>query len=188
MTVFISLIALAMLAVVTMVLLPKDMSSVKGYPVNPMTSGEPRNLLDEAQKVMISREEVLTLTEADVNAYLNQRLAGKQDGAVSSIVKFKGVYADFSPGMVEIFVERELFGLPLTMSSKIKAEKFRSQVRYQSAGWSLGRIEFNSRNIKPVIEMFERLRATCQEEMITMRQMVDVRFEEDALVLDSNML
>lgn len=186
MTVFLTLVALAMLGIVAMVMMPKDLSAVKGYPVNPLSNETPANLLDQAQRVMIDREKAITFSEEDVNAYLNHRLQGEQGGAISALVKFKGVYVDFTPEHAEVIIEREIFGMPVTMSSKIRAEKFRRQVLYKSAGWSLGKIEFNSRNIKPVIEMFMRLRKTCMEEFTTMKQMADVRFEQDALVLDSS--
>jgi hypothetical protein len=186
MTIFLGLIGLAMLVVVVMVLTPKDLSAIQGYPVNPLAAGgQPRNILGEAQKIMIDRSGDLELSEAEVNTYLNHRVQGAQGGMMSAIVKFRGVYVDFSPGMVEIFVEREIFGLPMTMSSRIKTEMFRSQVRYRPAGWTLGKINLGTANIKPVIEMFERLRKTCSEEYMTIRQMVEVRFEENMVILDS---
>ncbi len=184
MTVFLSLCAIVMLAVVAFVVLPKDLSKVSGYPATPIATGKPRNLLDESQRVMISRDKALTFTEEQVNAYLNERLQGKQDGMMAILVKFKGVYVDFTPGYAEVIVEREFLGMPLTMSAKIKAEKFRRQVLYKPAGWTIGKIEFKSRNIKPVIEMFTRLRETLQDEYQAIKLMADVRFEEDRLVLD----
>jgi hypothetical protein len=184
MTVFLTLCAIIMLGVVTFVVLPKDLSKVAGYPATATVSGQPRNLLDESQRVMISRDKALTFTEEQVNTYLNNRLQGKQDGMMAILVKFKGVYVDFTPGYAEVIVEREFLGMPLTMSAKIKGEKFRRQVLYKPAGWTIGKIEFKSRNIKPVIEMFTRLRETLQEEYQAIKLMADVRFEEDRLVLD----
>lgn len=189
MGVFLFLIALAMLAVVGVVLLPKDISSVKGYPVNPLTSegGEPRNLLDEAQKVMISRDKDLVLSEEEVNRYLNHRLQGQQGGLMSSLVKFRGVYVDFSPERAEIIVERSIFGKPITLTSQIRTEKFQRQTLYRPAGWSIGKLEFTSRNIKPIIDMFFRMRLAFDEEYSTLRQMADVRFEENQVVLDATL-
>ena len=185
MTVFMTLIALALLGAVVYIILPKDLSKVQGYPVNPVTSGEPRNLLKEAQAVMIDRKGEIAFSEEEVNRYLNHRLQGQQNGAMASLVKFRGVYVDLTPGIAEIIVERELFGMPITMSSKVRAEKFRGQVVYRSAGWSLGKFEFASRNIKPVIDMFIRLRNSCLDEFTTMQNMAEVKFEENQIVLDS---
>ena len=184
MTVFLSLCAVVMLAIVAFVVLPKNLKTIAGYPATPTVSGESRNLLDEGQKLMINRDGELSLTEEQVNTYLNERLKGKQEGMMAILVKFKGVYIDFTPGFAEVFVERELLGIPLTMSAKIKGERFRRQVLYKPAGWSIGKIEFKSRNIKPVIEMFTRLRESMQDEYQVLKMMTDVRFEEDRLVLD----
>ena len=187
MTVFLTLIALGMLAIVVMVVLPKEMASFSGYPVNPLnsSSAKPRNLLSEAQATMISRTSAVTFSEEEVNQYLNARLQGAQGGTIANFVKFRGVYVDFTPGVAEIVIERELFGLPLTMSSKISSDKFRQQTTYKSVGWSLGRIDLGTKNFKPVIDLFVRLRNSCIDEYQTMQQMVNIRFEENQIVLDS---
>ena len=185
MTVFLTLIALAMLALVVMVVLPRDMSTVAGYPVNPLATGKPRNLLEESQKIMIQRTSEIAFTEEEVNQYLNYRLQAEQTGLMAALVKFRGVYIDFSPGFAEVVIERELFGMPLTMTSKIKAETFRRQTVYRAESWTLGRIDLGARNIKPVIDLFLRLRTNCTDEYQTIQQMVSVRFEDNKLVLDS---
>ena len=185
MTVFLTLVALAMLAVVVMVVLPRDMSAIGGYPVNPLATGKPRNLLEESQKIMIQRTSEIAFTEEEVNQYLNHRLQAEQTGPMAALVKFRGIYIDFSPGFAEAVIERELFGMPLTMTSKIKTEKFRMQTVYRAETWTLGRIDLGARNIKPVIDLFLRLRNTCADEYQTMQQMVTVRFEENRVVLDS---
>ena len=185
MTVFLTLVALAMLALVVMVVLPRDMSTVSGYPINPLATGKPRNLLEEAQKIMIQRTSEIAFTEEEVNQYLNHRLQAEQTGPMAALVKFRGVYIDFNAEFAEVVIERELFGMPLTMTSKIKAEKFRQQTVYRAEGWTLGRIDLGTRNIKPVIDLFLRLRNTCGDEFQTIQQMVTVRFEENRLILDS---
>lgn len=185
MTVFLSIVALGMLAAVAMVVLPRDMSQVGGYPVNPLAGEKPRNLLAEAQKIMIDRNAELALSEEEVNRYLNQRLQGEQKGPMAALVKFRGVYIDFASGTADIIVERELFGMPITMSAKLAAEQARGRAYYKQAGWTLGRIDLGARNVKPVIDLFLRLRGACLDEYHVIQQMSDVRFEENRLVLDA---
>ena len=187
MTVFLTLVAMGMLAVVVLVVLPRDMSPVAGYPVNPLTSGKPRNLLAEAQKEMVSRTADLSFTEEEVNQYLNHRLQAEQTGPMASLVKFRGVYIDFTPGIADIIIERELFGMPLTMGATISTDKFRQQTIYRATNWQLGRIDLGKRNIKPVIDLFLRLRMSCLDEFQTLQQMVDVKFEENKVILDSTL-
>lgn len=187
MTVLLTLVALAMLGIVAMVVLPRDMSTVAAYPANPITSGKPRNLLEEAQKMMISRTADLIFTEEEVNQYLNHRLQAEQTGPMAALVKFRGVYIDFTPGMADIILERELFGLPLTMSATITAGKFRQQTVYSATNWHLGRIDLGKRTIKPVLDLFLRLRSSCHDEFQTLQQMVDVKFEDNLVVLDATL-
>ncbi len=186
MSVFMVLVAVGMIALIAMVMLPKkNLETIAGYPNNPIAdSSKPRNLLEESQKVMMSREAPVSFTEKEVNQYLNDRLSGEQSGLMATIVQFKGVYVDFTPGLAEIIVEREIFGKPLTTSAKVTAEPFKSQIVYRPAGWSIGRIELGSRNIKPIIDMFLRLRENMGEEYATMKQMVNVKFEQDRITLD----
>jgi hypothetical protein len=185
MTVFLTVIALGMLAAVAMVMLPRDMSTVGGYPINPLAGEKPRNLLAEAQKIMIDRNTELSLSEEEVNRYLNQRLQGEQKGPMAALVKFRGVYLDFAPGTADVVIERELFGMPITMSAKLTAEQTRGRAYYKPAGWTLGRVELGERNVKPVIDLFIRLRGTCLDEYQAIQQMSDVRFEDNRVVLDA---
>jgi hypothetical protein len=185
MTVFLTVIALGMLAAVAMVVLPRDMSQVGGYPINPLAGEKPRNLLAEAQKIMIDRNAELSLSEEEVNRYLNQRLQGLQKGPMAALVKFRGVYLDFAPGAADVIIERELFGMPITMSAKLTTEQTRGRAYYKPAGWTLGRVELGERNVKPVIDLFLRLRGTCLDEYHAIQQMSDVRFEDNRVVLDA---
>lgn len=188
MTVFLTLVAMGMLAVVVLVVLPRDMSSVAGYPVNPLTAtGKPRNLLEESQKMMISRTADLSFTEEEVNQYLNHRLQAEQTGPMAALVKFRGVYIDFTPGFADVIIERELFGMPLTMSATLATDKFRQQTVYRATNWHLGRIDLGKRTIKPVIDLFIRLRMSCLDEFQTLQQMVDVKFEENKVILDATL-
>lgn len=185
MTVFLTVIALAMLAAVAMVVLPRDMSKVGGYPLNLLSDGKPRNLLAEAQKIMIDRNAELSLSEEEVNRYLNARLQGEQKGPMAALVKFRAVYLDFAPGTAEVIIERELFGMPITMTAKLIVEQARGRAFYKPGGWTLGRVELGERNVKPVIDLFTRLRGACLDEYHAIQQMSDVRFEEDRVVLDA---
>ena len=188
MTVLLTLVALAMLGAVAMVVLPRDMTTVAAYPVNPLTAtGKPRNLLEESQKMMITRTTDLSFTEEEVNQYLNHRLQAEQTGPMAALVKFRGVYIDFTPGMADVIIERELFGMPLTMSATIVTEKFRQQTIYRASNWHLGRIDLGKRTIKPVIDLFLRLRMSCLDEFQTLQQMVDVKFEDNKVFLDATL-
>jgi len=183
MNVFIGLIGVAM---IVMVLLPKDMSGIAGYPVNPMDKVEPRNLLSEAQSVMVSSANEAVISEADLNAYINHRIQGEQGGLMGSMVSFKGIYVDLMPNGAEVYVLREFLGMPVTLTSRFAAESFKYQMRYEPVEWTIGKISFGSRNIKPVLDMFGRIKDAAQEEFYTLQQLGEVRFERDQVTLVSN--
>lgn len=186
MTVLLSLVALGMFAVVVMVAMPKDLSAVAGYPSSPIATGTPpRNLLAEMQKEMIDRKAELVFTEEEVNRYLGRRLAGEQKGALSSLVTFRGVCIDFSPGKAEVVIEREIFGRGLTLSVDLVANEFRRQVVYKPVAWHIGRISLGSRTVKPVVELFSRLLGSLGDEYQSIQQMGSVRFEADRVVVDA---
>lgn len=185
MTAFVCLAIVGMLALLAMLMMPKDMNHISGYPAKEDTGGVPRNILDEAQRLMINRGREMAISETEINTYLNQRLMGEQGGMIASLVDFKGVYVDIAPQSAEIFIEREVFGFPLTMSSKISAENHRGSVVYRSTGWSLGKLETKSLIMKPVVDLFKRLRTVCADEYQVMQQMHNVRFEDDKLILDA---
>lgn len=185
MTVLLTLIAIGMLAVVVMVATPKDLSSLGGYAVGLTDGGKPRNILAETQKIMIDRNTDLTFTEEEVNRYLNHRLSGTQKGMMAAIVKFRGVYVDFSPAKAEVIIEREIFGRPITMSVDLVTEQFRRQMVYKPAAWHIGKISLGARTIGPVVELFTRLRGSLLDEYHVLQQMSDVRFEDNKVVLDA---
>lgn len=186
-TVLMTLVALAMLGAAVMAGLPMDLSAFKGRETTPVATEAPRNLLAEAQKVMIDRNADIVFTEEEVNRYLSRRLQGVQKGMIASIVKYRGAYVDLTPGKAEVVIEREVFGKPITMSVTVTPEVYQKQVRYLPTNWTLGRISLGERNVKPVIELFRRLRVTLGDEYEMLRQMTEVRFEEDRVVLDSRL-
>ena len=185
MTVLLTLVALGMLAIVVMVAMPKDLSSLGGYSVGLTDGGKPRNLLAETQKIMIDRNTDLTFSEEEVNRYLNYRLSGSQKGMMAAIVKFRGVYVDFSPAKAEMIIEREIFGRPVTISVDLVAEQVRRQMVYKPDAWHLGKVSLGARTIGPVVELFTRLRGSLLDEYHVIQQMSDVRFEENKVVLDA---
>lgn len=185
MNVFIGLIGIAMLVLVIMVLLPKDLSGIAGYPANLLDNSEPRNLLSEAQGVMVSQSEEVVISESDLNTYINHRIQGQQGGLMGAIVAFDGVYVDLLPNGGEVYVLRNFFGIPVTLTSRFRAESFRYQMRYEVVEFTIGKISMGSGNIKPVIDLFGRIKGALQEEEYTLNQLGEIRFEANQMILSS---
>ncbi len=182
-TVLLTLVALALVGVFVMVILPKDLSAIAGYPTDPAASDTPRNLLAEMQQAILERSNGLAFTEEEVNRYLDHRLAGEQSGPLGALVRFRGVCIDFSPGKAEIVIERELFGKSLTTSVDIEDKEFRGQAYYQPAAWHLGRITLGARTVKPVVDLFVRLRNGLRDEYDALQEFPGLRFEENRVII-----
>ncbi len=65
---------------------------------------------DVLQKLVNARNGnyVVTLTEEEVNAYLAKKLKLKQGGPMKGFASIKGIYVDFTPDLMEVFIEREI--------------------------------------------------------------------------------
>ncbi|MGY8640650.1 MAG: hypothetical protein ACKVJU_06085 [Verrucomicrobiales bacterium] len=187
MSVLMMLVALVLLILAIIVLSPSNLSDIKGYArgASSLEQKETRNLLKEAQQVMLGDEEI-KFSEEEVNQYLAGRLKGTQTGAFGSMMKFKGVCVDFRPGVAEVYVERSFIGIPVTMSSRVRLNKSGNTTNWQTAGGRIGTLDLNSeKQFAPILEAFLRLAATCKEEVTVIDSMSKVKFEENMLVLDS---
>ena len=185
MTVFLLIVALALSVVIVMVMLPKDLGFIKGYPAGKIGNEKPRNLLFEVQEILGPKDKAITYTEEEVNTYLNSRIKGKQSGPLSFMVNFKGAYVDFEDGRAEFYIERTVIGIPFTMS--LKLVRNRRGTEYVAGGGSIGRFSMSSRQFKPILDAFVRLSVALEEETKALKAIEEygqVRFEDDKIVLD----
>ncbi len=186
-SVLMGVVAIGLVVLVGMFLAPKNLSFIQGYPAaNAMSGngGKPRNLLAEGQAVMNKAGAgTLTYSEEEVNRYLNQRLNGQQGGILGALVKFKGVYVDLDQDMAEFYIERSMLGLPLTMSSRVKVQRFRGEVMWKAAGGTIGKFNMNSRQLQPIVRAFTGALVNLEDEIDLLNHMADVKFEKDKIKL-----
>ena len=79
-------------------------------------------LIESAAK---SRKDI-TITERQLNTWLAETLKARQDGLLSDFVDIKGVWVRFDEeenGRAEIIIEREVQGLPHTVSAFVRIER-----------------------------------------------------------------
>lgn len=168
----------------TMVVLPKDLSSVAGYPPDPEDKTDVRNVLSESLATLIAHDKRMALSEQEMNRYLQKRVVGKQGGFLGNFVKFKGVFVDFKKGYADIYVERSIFSYPFTMSCQVSMEKFKRKMNWKIAGGSIGRVNIPGRQFQPILKAFRRLALTCEDELEIFNKMGDIQFEEDRMILN----
>lgn len=186
-TVVLFVVAIGLLGAVAAVMIPRDLSGVAGYPPGAVSGAVARNLLTEVQKAMIDRNTELTFSEAEVNQYLAARLKGKQSGFLGSLVNYRGTCIDFSPGKAVIVVERSAFGLPLTMGVELVTEGDRTQMIYKPVAWYIGQIKLGDRTLKPMVDLFLRLRNGLGDEYLALQQMGGVQLEDDKIIIDAKL-
>ncbi|MEM7699898.1 MAG: hypothetical protein AAF236_15995 [Verrucomicrobiota bacterium] len=185
MTVMVALVAVAMLAAAVWALLPRDMSGVAGFPVNPLTDETPPNLLAEVQGMMTSRGQSATYTEEEINAYINHRLDGDQGGMMSALFKYEGTFIDLRKNEAEVFVVRRIFGQPVTASAEVRVSQTRGKADFRTDNWTVGRWSLGAMNVKPLIGVFLRMRDTLDDEWIALLQMGNVSVEDGQVTLGS---
>ncbi len=181
-TVFLLVVALGIAAIMAMLMLPRDLSFIQGYPYK--AKGTPENLLTEAQESLVKRDAEVVFTEEEVNQYLNARLKGSQGGAFSSFVNFEAVYVDFEKDSSEIYMVRKVFGMPMTISLSMSLKNLQSQFIWRGEGGSIGHFKMKKYQFQPIIAAFKNMASAGQGEIEVLNQMGDIRFEDDKIVLD----
>ena len=187
MTVLLALIAVGFLGAVVMVMMPKDLSHIQGYPAAKLDTNAPRNLLTEAQAIMFDPDKSVEFSEEEVNRYVNSRISGEQKGTLGSLMKYEGTYVDFDENVAEIYVLRSVFGMPVTMSSRMRIERFRSEVKWVAAGGTLGKINLSSSHLQPVIQVYLRMMQSFKDEVGVINHMANIRFEKDKMIFESTL-
>lgn len=99
---------------------PQDLSDLKGTgPADPVNGGKTRDLR-EVLKNAVNRGYELTLTEEEINRYLQQTLAAKQGGGLEKLVNIEGVRVRLEDERAEIIIERSIMGRPMTVSMFVR--------------------------------------------------------------------
>lgn len=185
------ILAVAMIAGVIGVFVPRDISYVGGYPYTASDApSPPRNLLREIEDKLVERKGNLTFTEADLNMYLNQRLKSKQGGAFASFVEMQGAYIDYEPSEITIHIERKVFGIPFIVSARFDVYQSNNQFNTEIDQCRLGLVKLpKGKMFRPIMAPFSRLGNSCERELkiLTDEDVKFVKIEKDQVVIDFNL-
>lgn len=188
-TVLLGVVAMALLIATAMIMLPVDLEDrIDGYAAAPIpTDGEnseAKNWLPEMQSAVLDPTKKLEMTEAQVNRYLAKRLKGTQTGTFGGAVRYAGSYVDLRPGVAEVFIEREMFGMPLTMSVEVRrTEVSNGRETWKIGGGSIGRIQMGEATFGPVLKPFIRMFRTAVDDMDVMKAARNIDFAEGKLII-----
>ncbi len=180
------IVGLALLTVAVFLFLPKNLDQIKGYPFDPEQAPKPPvNLLRNAQDQLLERGGTFTVSEAELNTYLNQRLQRVQRGPLTAISDIRGVYLDLRPRQATAFVERRILGIPIVISSTWDYYLSKDSYVFECRSSSAGQMTFPGAMFRPIMMPFLRFAAACEREyeFLQNEAVQKVALEEDQLVI-----
>lgn len=180
------LITVAIVAGIVFIFIPRDISSVKGYPYDKSkVTGTPKNLLRQMEDQFVQKKGSIRFTEAEVNNYLNQRLATEQGGLLGGVMNARGLYADLEPDKVTFYIERELFGLPIIIGSSWQVFQSDQGMVRNCTSTSVGRLEVPIA-FDPLLQPFRKVAVAMQREfqLLFDKDARNLKLEQDAISLD----
>ena len=114
-------IAIGFCTVVFFILWPQDLTDLGGYGPGPQKI--PQRDLNVVMQNAIDRSFAITLTEAEINNWLARTLILKQKGLLDENSSLKRVWIRLEEGRAEVIMERQVFGMPLTVSMYLQPER-----------------------------------------------------------------
>lgn len=178
----------------------QDLSDIGGYNL-PDTAPKPRDL-KLVLKNSIDRDYPLTLSEIEINAWLAATLVPKQGGGMSDNVTLKRVWVRLEDGRAEVIMEREIGGMPFTVSMYFQVERvegpegvtteiemhggrFLKDYAQPTIGGRFGRLTVPQGFLLLVMPSYKKLAEQFTEEIdLAFSDMSKIRFEKGALQLD----
>jgi len=183
-TVLLFIVALAVAGLMVKVMMGGDLSHIEGFP-KARWPGADRNLLDEVQAALGERSGTLELTEEEVNAYLRDRIKGRQGGPFSAVVKYQGTYVDFEKGSAEVFVVRTVFGKSFPISTRFTLKDLGAHdQKWMTTSGSIGGFQTGAKQFAPVAKAIMRVAATCEDEMEVLQMMTKVTLADDKVIIE----
>jgi hypothetical protein len=198
--VFLVLVALiaALGYAVYLVSQPQDLSDLKRTdPASPVG----RDLKVVLQNAL-DRGYPLTLSQAELNAWLSRTLESRQKGIFDEKITLTGVWVRLEDEVAEVVMERSLWGHPFTVSMYVQLEKlesvkglttevhlhgepFHKDFPRPPKGGRFGRLVVPQGFLLLVLPAYEKLADEFAEEIdLAIREMSRVRLEKGGLVLD----
>ncbi|MFU8892237.1 MAG: hypothetical protein ACNA8L_01285 [Luteolibacter sp.] len=195
--VFVALTISALLACVILVAMPQDLEGVGGLE-SPDGGRDVSAVLRESQL----RQVPVTLTEAEINQWLARTLEARQGGRLEETVSFKRVVVRIREGVVEVVMEREFAGRPVTVSMYLSIDQARDGDRLRTElnlhggrfapwlpkpprGGRFGSLSVPQGFLRLVMPSYEALADVLSEELDNgFRKMVLIRFEDKRIELD----
>jgi hypothetical protein len=195
------LCGLGLAAALHSVFQPQDLGDIGGYGESEEASPPARDLA-VVLKNSIDRGYAVTLTEREINQWLEQTLASRQDGLLAGKASLDRVLVRLLDGHAEVVMLRHVMGRPFTVSMFLTIEQtedangvhtnvhmhggpFHEALPKPPRGGRFGRLVVPQGFLLLVKPAYDRLAACFHEETrLAFQEMARIRIEENRLVLD----
>jgi hypothetical protein len=179
---------------------PQDLSDLAN-PGAAVSAGPNRDLKAVLQSA-IDRGYKLTLSEAEINQWLERTLVTKQGGFLEGKVTLDRVWVRLEEGRAEVIMARKFLGKPFTVSMFLQVERieglqgtateiqlhggpFHPDVPNPPRGGRFGKLVIPQGFLILVMPAYEKLAALFSEEIrLAFREMARIRLEKGAIALD----
>lgn len=186
-------------AAVYQVAQPQDLSDISGYA--PLAKGAPAREMKTVLQNSIDRGYPVTLTESEINRWLERVLSAKQTGPLADRISLEGVFVRLDDGVAEIIMERKVMGRPFTVSMFLQIEQtqgprgIRTEVLLHGGpyheslpnpprGGRFGRLVVPQGFLILVLPAYQKLAAVFSEEIHLVEEMLRINIEKNRLVLN----
>ncbi len=179
---------------------PQDLSNLGGY--GPAAKVAPVKDVKSILKNSLDRGHPVTLTESDLNIWLDRTLTRKQGGLLGSQASLERVWIRLEDGFAEVIMERKIMNQPFTVSMFVKVEKMEgpkglvTEVKldggpYQAdlpkppRGGRFGKLVVPQGFLILIMPAYEKLAALFPEEKtLGIEEMARIKIEKGKMILN----
>jgi len=156
----------------------------------------PNSPLSERLATAIERNAPVTFTETEVNVWLRNRLQVQQGGLLGSQMKVQGVWVHFTPGEIEIVIERQIPKLKMAhvVSIYMQFESIKNGFSIHRNAAHVGQVKLPGGFARLVMPSFSNMADALSEELKLYKddslsshkalKIHEVRVEEGKITLD----
>ena len=181
---------------------PQDLTDIGGN--SPAVRAVPVRDLKVVLQNSLDRGYPVTLTETELNQWIDRNLKTKQGGLLGSLCTLDHVWVRLDDGVAEIITVRTIMGQPFTTSMFLKVEKFQGaravqteahlhggpyhpQAAFLNRGGRFGKLVVPQGFLVLVLPAYKNLAKVFHDEIeLGINQMGRVKIDKNRLVLDPN--
>ncbi len=192
--------AIGLGAAVFFIAQPQDLSDLGGY--GPAAKAAPVKDVKAILKNSLDRGFPVTLTEADINIWLDRTLVKKQGGLLGGQVSLERVWVRLEDGFAEVIMERKILDQPFTVSMFVKVEKmegprglitevkldggpYHPDVTKPPRGGRFGKLVVPQGFLILIMPAYEKLAASFKDERnLGIEEMARIKIEKGRIILN----